>query len=260
MRFASLAIAGLIVAAPAAADEAPKAVVELFTSQGCSSCPPADRLASEIAHEGDALVLTLAVDYWDYLGWKDTLANPANSARQRAYAMARGDRKVFTPQIVVNGTEATIGGDRLAVEAAIDRAEDKGGMPLPVSVEVADGRVKVAVAPLRRSIPDRHAEVWAFAIEHEREVGIGRGENAGRTVTYANVVRHMTRLGVWDGSATRFEIAADEMMTPGTDAVAVLVQAGNGGKPGEILGAGRFDNAPPPPQPAATSRLMREPY
>lgn len=260
MRFVSLAIAGMIVVAPAAADEAPKAVVELFTSQGCSSCPPADRLASEIAREGDALVLTLPVDYWDYLGWKDTLASPSNSARQRAYALARGDRKVFTPQIVVNGREAVIGGDREAVEAALDRAEDKGGMPLPVSVEVADGRVKVAVSPPRRPVADRHAEVWAFAIDHDREVEIGRGENAGRSVAYANVVRHMTRLGVWDGSATKFEIAADEMIAPGTDGVAVLVQAGNGGKPGEILGAARVDHTPPPPPPAATSRLMREPY
>ncbi|PZQ13014.1 MAG: DUF1223 domain-containing protein [Ancylobacter novellus] len=259
MRSASLAFAaGCLLVTPAAAGETPKSVVELFTSQGCSSCPPADRLASELAAKGDALVLTLPVDYWDYLGWKDTLANPANSARQRAYAMSRGDRQIFTPQIVVNGRESTIGGDEGAVGNAIARAEKEGGFALPVDVDIADGRIEVEVEKPRASGAAVHGEVWAFAIQRSREVDISRGENAGRKVAYANVVRHMTRLGSWDGGPARFEIPTEEVMGPDSDGVAVLVQAGNGGKPGAILGAARADVAPPAP--TTTSRLSREPF
>jgi hypothetical protein len=256
-----LVAVGCLFASPAWAGESPRSVVELFTSQGCSSCPPADRLASELAREERVLVLTLPVDYWDYLGWKDTLASPAHSARQRAYAMARGDRKVFTPQIVVNGRESTVGGDRKAVEAAIARAEGAGGLVLPVALEIEDGRVEVEVAAPRGPLKERHGEVWAFAIQKSRPVEIGKGENAGRHVVYANVVRHMTRLGAWEGAPAKFEIAADEVMSQDSDGVAVLVQTGNGGQPGDVLGAARAEVQPPPPAPpTTTSRLLREPY
>lgn len=271
MRTASLVLAfGCLLAAPAAAQEpmrageapsaSPKSVVELFTSQGCSSCPPADRLAGDIAAKGDALVLTLSVDYWDYLGWKDTLASPANSARQRAYAMSRGDRKVFTPQVVVNGRESVIGGDQRAVEAAISRAQSGTELALPVALSVEDGRIEVAVSGPRKAVSAAHGEVWAFAIRSAQEVTIARGENAGRKVTYANVVRHMTRLGTWDGGPARFEIAADEVMSGDADRVAVLVQAGNGGKPGAIFGAAETDAAPTQPAATTTSRLQRDAY
>ena len=259
MRFSSLVVLGCLAAWPAAAGEAPKSVVELFTSQGCSSCPPADLLATQIASEGKALVLTLPVDYWDYLGWKDTLASPAHSARQRGYAMARGDRKVFTPQIVVNGRESTVGGHQDAVRDAISRF-GAAGLALPVKLEVRDGRVEVEVAKARRATGEAHAEVWAFAITRSLQVEIGRGENTGRQVAYANVVRHMTRLGVWEGAPARFEIAADEILTPQSDAIAILVQAGNGGKPGAILGAAQTESALTILPATTTSRLYREPF
>src|SRR3954471_19915044 len=102
-------------ALPGAAGENPKAVVELFTSQGCSSCPPADRVLAELAREADVIAPTMPVDYWDYLGWKDTLASPAFSARQRAYSNARGDRQVFTPQMIVNGKISCVGSDRAQI-------------------------------------------------------------------------------------------------------------------------------------------------
>ncbi|WP_081629274.1 DUF1223 domain-containing protein [Methylopila sp. M107] len=259
MRVSSLVFAGCLLALPASAQDAPSSVVELFTSQGCSSCPPADRLAGDLAGKGRSLVLTLPVDYWDYVGWKDTLANPANSARQRAYARVRGDRKVLTPQIVVNGAEATVGNDSLAVEAAIDRAEDSGGLSVPVALQLEDGRVEVEVSKAARPAPPRMAEVWAFAIERSRPVSIGGGENTGREVVYANVVRHMTRLGVWDGQAAHFEIAADEVLTRDADGVAVLVQAGNGGQPGRIVGAAVAALPQRPSAPAVTSSLA-DPY
>lgn len=264
MRIAGLALAASIFGlSPAFAGEAPRSVVELFTSQGCSSCPPADLHAGKLAQEGRSLVLTLPVDYWDYLGWKDTLASPANSARQRAYALARGDRKVFTPQIVVNGRESTVGGDAPAVDAAIARAEGEAGLALPVSLKVEDGRLEVDVAAARKAVPAGRAEVWAFAFERAAPVQIGRGENAGRSVIYANVVKHMTRLGVWTGAAAHFDIAAEEVFVPKTDGVAVLVQSGNGGQPGVILGAARSEgrvDVTPPAAPALASTQSRDPY
>ncbi len=259
MRLAFLAIMGTFAASGALAGEAPRGVVELFTSQGCSSCPPADRLAFDLSRDERTLVLTLPVDYWDYLGWKDTLASPANSARQRAYAMTRGDRKVYTPQVVVNGRDAAIGGDRGAIVEAMRRGENEGGMALPVSLKLVDGRAEVTVAAPTRPLAQPHGEVWAFAIERSRSVKIGRGENAGRSATYANVVRHMTRLGSWDGAVAHFDAPLDEIMRPETDAVAVLVQTGSGGQPGAILGAAKADRVPNDP-PTATSLLMRQPY
>lgn len=260
----AFALLGL-AASPATAGEpsgdvGPKSVVELFTSQGCSSCPPADRLAGDLAAQGDALVLTLSVDYWDYLGWRDTLANPANSARQRAYAMSRGDRKIFTPQVVVNGRDSLVGGDQRAVEAAISRGANDGGFAVPVGVEVEDGRIEVELSGPRKAVAEGHGEVWAFGVRRAQEVEISRGENAGRTVRYANVVRHMTRLGTWDGGPARFEVPTAEVLGPDCDGVAVLVQAGNGSKPGAILGAAKIAAVAPEPQATTTSRLMREPY
>lgn len=261
MRVALFALAVSFAATPAAYadDSAPRGVIELFTSQGCSSCPPADKLASELARDPSNLVLTLPVDYWDYLGWKDTLASPANSARQRAYAMTRGDRKIYTPQIVVNGREAAVGGDGAAVVGAVTRAEDDThAFVAPVTLKVGDGRVEVAVAAASRPLAEKHAEVWAFSVERSRTVQIGRGENAGRSVTYANVVRKMTRLGVWDGAAARFEVPSEEVAHPDADGVVVLVQSGSGGQPGAILGAGRGE-APSPMAPSLVSRLPRDP-
>jgi len=262
-RTAGFAIAMACLAATSASaddkdrDAAPTSVVELFTSQGCSSCPPADRLAADLSAKGDTLVLTLAVDYWDYLGWKDTLASPANSARQRAYAMSRGDRKVFTPQIVVNGRDSLVGGDKRAVESAMRRVQTDGGFAVPVDLEVEDGRVEVALAGPRRVVGAGHGEVWAFGIRRSQEVEIGRGENAGRTVVYANVVRHMTRLGAWDGGPAKFEVPVAEVLGPDCDGVAVLVQAGNGGKPGEIFGAAQAAAVAPEPVATTTSGQPR---
>ena len=256
MRLLALAFAFSVTAAPAAqaGDVAPRGVIELFTSQGCSACPPADRLANELARDGQNLVLTLPVDYWDYLGWRDTLASPANSARQRAYAATRGDRKIYTPQIVVNGREAAVGGDGAAVAGVVTRAEaGDNALTLPVAVAAMDGRVSVVVPASEARAGKRQAEVWAFSVERSRTVQIGRGENAGRTVTYANVVRKMTRLGVWSGDAAKFDVPADELSHPDSDAIAIVVQAGSGGQPGPILGAAQVDQ--PKIAPTLQSRL-----
>src|SRR3954466_15292734 len=115
----SLAVVASTMAPAATASAEPRGVIELFTSQGCSSCPAADKLAGELARDPSLVVMSLAIDYWDYLGWKDTLALPGHTNRQRAYSKPRGDREVYTPQVVVNGTIHTLGSDKDAIETAI---------------------------------------------------------------------------------------------------------------------------------------------
>jgi hypothetical protein len=212
----------------------PKAVVELFTSQGCASCPPADAKLVELAKDPDLLALTLPVDYWDYLGWADTLADPAHSARQRGYAEARGDRMVFTPQMVVNGAIACIGSKPDEVADALAQARgDDARLPVAVSVDVAGGEAEIRVG----AGSEAPAEVWLLAVDREEEVAIGRGENSGRHARYANVVRGMAKVGDWTGEAARFRHA----LTGRGDFHVVLVQQRHDGNPGPILGAGRSD-------------------
>ncbi len=226
-----------VTAIPARAEPPiqPRAVIELFTSQGCSSCPAADALHEKLAQRPDVIVLTLPVDYWDYLGWKDTLASPMFSARQRAYAMERGDRQVYTPQTVVNGRAQMLGSDLDAIENAMTSTRRQPGvLSLPVTAQETGGRIEVEL-PDQAGTPK--GEIWLVAIAGKREVDIGRGENAERRVTYAHVVRKMTRLGAWKGKNCQFAVARSDAMPADADRALVIVQAGNGGMPGAILGA-----------------------
>jgi hypothetical protein len=224
----------LLGAAPAVAGEPPRAVIELFTSQGCSSCPPADERLATLARRPDVIALTLPVDYWDYLGWRDTLAKPDFTARQRGYAHGRGDRAVFTPQMVVNGVTACVGSDEAAIERAIERAT--GGRPaLPVTVRArAEGGLVRAEVEGAAAAP---AGVWLLSVVRSREVTIGKGENRGRAATYVNVVRAVTRIGEWTGGPARVEAPIPEGEA---DGYVVLVQSSRGVKPAEILGAARI--------------------
>src|ERR1700733_14794369 len=142
-------IAGLLVFGSALANASePRAVLELFTSQGCSSCPTADKLLGELAGDPSLVAVSVPIDYWDYLGWKDTLASPAHSARQRAYARVRGDRQVYTPQIVVNGAMHVLGSDQAAIERTIVQTDQKSGvMSVPVSMAVAGNSLCVKIHP-----------------------------------------------------------------------------------------------------------------
>src|SRR5512132_3005274 len=161
MRIAYLAAlgacAGAMTASPARAET--RGVIELFTSQGCSSCPPADKLAGELARDPSLIVLSLPVDYWDYLGWKDTLALPGHTNRQRAYSKARGDREVYTPQVVVNGTRHVLGSDQRAIENAVAETRSQAGtLSLPVSLSVADEQISVSLPAARNGVAK--GEVW----------------------------------------------------------------------------------------------------
>ncbi len=218
-----------------AGTELPKAVVELFTSQGCASCPPADALLGELARDPGVISLTLAVDYWDYVGWKDTLAQHGHTQRQRAYADVRGDRKIYTPQMVVDGTQAAVGSDRLAVEKALMSAK-AGGSALMVPVKLSrDGDDLLVDVGALAQAPG--AEVWACPVIRSQTVSIGRGENSGRQVTYTNVVRGWVRVGTWDGDPDTFKVPVNQLRFEGANAVVVLVQSGTFAAPGAILGA-----------------------
>jgi len=230
-------IAGWLVASCTLASAAqPRAVLELFTSQGCSSCPPADKLLGELVNDPSLVVLSVPIDYWDYLGWKDTLASPSHSARQRAYARARGDRQVYTPQIVVNGATHVLGSDRAAIEHAIATTDRSATiMSVPVLLSANDGYLSVKFGPSDKERPG--GEVWLCPLERAVQVAIGRGENSGRTVTYHNVVRRWLKLGDFVNASPHWEVPISEIVADGSDGVAVMVQEGTRDKPGIILGA-----------------------
>ena len=240
LRVASVLTAAALVALTAHSVRAEqRAVVELFTSQGCSSCPAADRLLGELSKDRSIVALTLAIDYWDYLGWKDTLAHPGHSKRQRAYAKARGDREVYTPQVVVNGIKQAIGSDRAAIEKAIQHTRESAApLALPVTVAIEGDQLKVRVPAAKNGPQDSHqGEVWLCPLTKTVAVDIGRGENRGRTVTYSNVVRRWIKLGEWTGKTETFSVPLASLQESEIDSVAVLVQSGAASAPKLMLGA-----------------------
>jgi hypothetical protein len=231
------AVATALTAGATAFAAEPRAVIELFTSQGCSSCPPADRLLGELGYDQSLIPLTLAIDIWDYLGWKDTLALPGHTRRQKAYSHVRGDHEgVYTPQAVINGSVQALGSDRAAIERAITQSHDnKATLSLPLSMTLDGARLTVA-APAGTS-DNISAEAWLCPVTKSVKVTIGRGENSGHTFTYHNVVRRWVKLGVWNGTSATWSIPLADFKTDGVDAVAVLVQSGVASAPGPMLGA-----------------------
>src|SRR5476649_1510797 len=192
-------------AAPAqAADASHPAVVELFQSQGCSPCPPANANLNVLSQRADVLALSFSVTYWDNLGWKDTFAKAQFTARQYQYAHAMHQGNVYTPQVVVNGRIEGVGADRGEMEALIGKAERSTDGP---SVAIARDHAEIGAAPA----PAQAADVWLVRYDPRTiEVPILRGENAGKTLPHRNIVREMVRLGGWSGAAQRFALPAAE--------------------------------------------------
>jgi hypothetical protein len=237
---AALIGVSLATLSPGSAGE-PRAVIELFTSQGCSSCPAADKLLAELAQDSSLMTMSLPVDYWDYLGWKDTLALHGHSDRQRAYAAARGDREVYTPQVVVNGIVHVLGSDKAAIENAVAQTRSHAApLTLPVTLKIADGKVTVNVPAGEGEA--RSAEVWLCPVTGKAQVKVARGENSGRLLSYSNVVRRWVKLGDWNGTPKTFtvpvaDLADADFSLRDVDRVDVVVQSGVAAKPGLILGA-----------------------
>jgi hypothetical protein len=180
--------------------------------------------------------MSLPVDYWDYLGWKDTLALPGHTKRQRAYSKSRGDRDVYTPQVVVNGVAHVLGSDKNAIEQAIAQTRKQEGMlSVPVSLSVAGELITISVPAAKGA--SAQGEIWLCPITRNAEVTIGRGENSGHTITYHNVVRRWIKLGEWTGAAHTFTVPKNDITDVGGDAVAVVVQSGGKEAPSTMLGA-----------------------
>ena len=200
----------------------PPVIVELYTSQGCGACADATGLVNELAAREEVIPLTFAVDYWDYLGWKDTFARPEFSARQRSYAARKDIPAVFTPQVVVDGVGQARAGDAKAVDALIrDAAKAQRNPP---EIRMLPGRVLVGSGP-RLAAP---ADVWLIRYDPaSRQVDVLRGENQGRSLGYRNVVRELVRLGGWTGSPTAFSLP--EAREQGLETL-IVVQQPRGGQ------------------------------
>jgi hypothetical protein len=213
----------------------PKAVVELFTSQGCASCPPADALLTSLAEEGDVVALAYHVDYWDYVGWEDTFGSEDFSDRQRAYAESWGSSRIYTPQMVVNGAKGVIGSRRGEVHDALD------GVSLPLAVDISkDGdMLKIAIPP-NTSLGD--AVVWMVTYLDRADVTIDKGENAGKSMVYTQVVTSRQVLGMWEGATgANLKLPIPEVLSDDSTGIAVIVQQESDGLPGPILGAAAFE-------------------
>ena len=193
----------------------------------------------ELAKDPTIIALSMPIDYWDYLGWKDTLADSRFSARQKAYSHMRGDRDVYTPQAVVNGSMHVLGSDRSSIEGAIGETDKTAGvMSVPVTMTVIGKQINVSVAAARNSSPvPMHGEVWICSVSKSVPISIGRGENGGHEITYHNVVRNLLKVGDWNGTPGNWTVPLENISRDGVDAAAVYVQDGSRDKPGPMLGA-----------------------
>lgn len=233
MIFPALGLA-LALAGPAAAEGGAVAglpvVIELFTSQGCSSCPPADAMIAGLAPRDDVIALALHVDYWDYIGWADIFASPAYSDRQRDYAAAAGTRAVYTPQIVVGGGGRVMGAKAGKLGEAIEAAAAR---PSPVRLSLSRDGSALRVTAEADGPLARGAVVQLVRYQPEQTVAIERGENAGKTIHYTNIVSDWQTVADWDGAAAM----TLDLTAEGDDPVVVIVQEAGMGL---ILAAARL--------------------
>jgi hypothetical protein len=210
-------------------------VVELFTSQGCSSCPPADAYLGELAKRPNVLALGFHVDYWDYIGWKDPYASKVGTQRQRLYRRTFDLSYVYTPQMVVNGEAQAVGSERVDVESALKKVAARLPAGPSLSLDLAgDGGLVVHVGAGKPG----SATVWLACFDREHTTAVTRGENAGSTLTNYRIVRHFESIGTWNGEALDLTVPAQEMsdyMKRPDQGVAVLVQSD---EVGPILAAG----------------------
>lgn len=221
--------AALVAGQGALAAQSP-VVVELFTSQGCSSCPPADEELGKLADEEDVIALALHVDYWDYMGWKDSFGSPVYTNRQRAYARAAGQTVVYTPQMVVDGTDHIIG-NKPAQLSRLIRAHGREPEAVDISLEREGSQVSISAVSAKRFRGEAMVQLLRYI--PSAEVAIRAGENAGKTLRYSNIVKEIETLARWDGRAPLRLVAEAD----GDEAVVVLVQETDHGP---ILGAARL--------------------
>ncbi len=207
-------------------------IVELFTSQSCSSCPPADAYFESLKNRPGVVALSYHVDYWDYLGWRDTLGEPEYSQRQYDYAKSRGDSDVYTPQVVINGGKHYVGSLRPAVSAAIDAAltENPGRW---VDLAMADNATDLVIE-IAAGDATAEATLWFMAFVPLVTAEIGKGKNAGKTIDYHNVVRKMVPADMWHGEAAKIVLPRSSVIPEDCKGWVALLQEG---KAGRVIGA-----------------------
>jgi hypothetical protein len=213
--------AALMMAQGAQATTKSPVVLELFTSQGCSSCPPADLILGEFAKNEDIISLSFHVDYWDYIGWKDTFASKVTTARQYDYAKSLGQRNVYTPQMVVAGQKHIVGSDESSIRTAIRQIKSQKALQAKIKIQDAGDVLKLTVSTSMKA----PCEAWLFAFDSRHEVAVQRGENSGNKLAYTNVVRDVRLLGRWDGGERSFDVRHDEISMQKRDGYVIIVQA-----------------------------------
>ena len=230
--------AGLaLMAFPATAEERPLTVVELYTSQGCSSCPPADAFLGELAGREGVLALSFHVDYWDYIGWKDPYASPVHTERQRGYSRHFGQRYVYTPQMVIQGMAEEIGSNRSKVLRRIGEAAKVKRVPVRLGHGSDRDTITISVPSMAKNDEIDDVTVWLVVYDRSHETAVKRGENRGRTIRNSNVVRGLREVATWRGDALETEASLAVFAEDKGDACAVLLQSRRSGR---IVGAARL--------------------
>jgi hypothetical protein len=235
----AIAVMMMVVSPTKAIDSRPPVVVELFTSQGCSSCPPADALLNELTEHEDVIALSLPIDYWDNLGWPDTFASPVHSDRQRDYAMKLGNRQVYTPQMVINGKHNIVGSRREQVLETIQQEQLSPKPYVPIKLATQEKSLTITIDDKPADLSLTGATVWIIPYHPgHQEVAIGKGENAGRTIAYSNVVDGLMKLGAYEGKQIRFEHSLQPLLNKGINGCLIFIQDDH---TGEIIGVQTID-------------------
>ncbi len=215
----------------------PKSVIELFTSQGCSSCPPADEIMASYENDDDVLTLSWHVDYWNYLGWKDTFSKADFTERQKRYARTLQERQIYTPQAIVNGRDHTVGSRKDKIESLMKGFRKEGkGLTVPIDVKIVDGQMRIRVNDISANKND--PTLYMVFFNRASKVKIERGENRGKTIVYRNIVRETQMLGMLKSGAISVDLPISELKRSGFDSCAILLQEmTEDGTPGAIIGA-----------------------
>jgi hypothetical protein len=229
-------LAGLLCSGAAFAGEAktPKGVVELFTSQGCSSCPPADTALAQLVKQGDMVVLSYHVDYWNYLGWTDTLSSKENTERQYGYAKTMGRSGVYTPQAIINGREHVKGTDLAVINEKVDGLQKSGqGLSVPVTASMRGTDIEIEIAA-----GQGQADVVVAYFTKYQKVDVTKGENSGKNMDYWHAVYDVQSVGTWNGEKMTLTLPGKVLGKGKKDGCAILLQtSGPAGEPASIIGA-----------------------
>ncbi len=234
----SLFLATIAFSTPVSAADiySPDGVVEVFTSQGCSSCPAADKFVTSISRDKKILALAFHVDYWDYLGWKDTFAKPDHADRQRRYSRSFGENQIYTPQAIINGRSHTVGsrGPQI-LELLADYKTSARGLTVPIKASLKDGVLDIAIP---HGSNTAKATLWMVYFADQKIVAVERGENRGKSLTYSNIVQDVELIGMMEPDGLKMMLPLGDISRKGSDSCAlILQQTTTHGTPGPVIGA-----------------------